>query len=126
MQLAKIRILCLEDDENMGLVLAYLLRNSGYDVVVAQNLALVLNLAQASTFNLYLVDGGIPEQSGLEICQTIRLVDTGTPILLISAVLSEQYNNEVLEAGVQKCLTKPVDPEELDRAVGQLIGKSLN
>src|SRR5262249_19414010 len=113
----KKRILFVEDHEDSWELVS--LQLPGYKVVSARNFAEGLHLAQQGYFDLYILDNRLPDGSGVELCRRIREFDPHTPILFYSGLASERDMQEGLSAGAQAYLTKPVNTEELYRAIAQ-------
>lgn len=115
------RILCVEDDEDTCQLMIYLLELSDYEVRMAKTMTEGLRLAVDEDFDLYLLDNILPDGTGLELCLRIRSLDPRTPILFHSGSAYEEDRQQALEAGAQVYLRKPSDPEDLMRAISQLL-----
>ena len=113
------RILLVEDEEYARELAALTLTK--FALSCASNFDEGLRLAQQRDFDLYILDSWLPDKSGVELCRAIREFDTHTPILFYSAAAYERDIEEALRAGAQDYLVKPVIPDELMRAVAQLI-----
>ena len=113
------RILLVEDHEDAWEIAAYILEE--YKLFHARDFAEGLRLARRRYFDLYILDNWLPDQSGVELCRAIREFDPHTPILFYSAAAYSKDIQEGLRAGAQAYLVKPVVPDELRRAVAQLI-----
>lgn len=66
MSLAKRRVLCVDDDIDTLLMLAHLLLQEGF---TAENFEGALGLSQEGSFDLYILDSWLPEESGASLCQ---------------------------------------------------------
>ena len=100
------------------------MRLLGYEMSNAPTLTDALRLARGGGFDLYLVDGKLPDGTGVEFCQRIREFDSRTPILFCSASAYPFNIEEARSAGAQKYLTKPIDLDELKSALTQLMSNS--
>jgi len=114
----KKRILVVEDDEDSYELAKLTL--TGYQLVIARDFTNGLRLAKQGYFDLYILDNWLPGGSGIELCRHIREFDPHTPILFYSAAAYEWDVREALVAGAQIYITKPSDPDELERAVAGL------
>jgi DNA-binding response OmpR family regulator len=112
-------ILLVEDHEDARELAAVTLEE--YTLICASNFDEGLRSAQREDFDLYILDAWLPDKSGVELCRAIREFDTHTPILFYSAAAYERDIEEALRAGAQDYIVKPIIPDELKRAVGQLI-----
>lgn len=117
------RILCLEDDEDTITLLTVIL--SAFDVIVAPTIRQALDAAENSSFDLYLIDNWLTDGTGVDFCRKFRATDRHTPILFLSAAANTSDLEEGISAGANNYLTKPVDPQDLVRAVELLLGARL-
>ena len=117
----KARILCTEDNTDTRELLTVLLQVAGYDVVCTDNAKEALMLAKSEPFDLYLVDGWLPDTSGLSLTKWIREFDKTTPILFYSGAAYDSDLRNALNAGASGYLVKPADNEKLLSEIGRLI-----
>lgn len=106
------RILLVDDEVSIQRAVAPLLRSRGYDVDVASTGEAALRMAVAHPPDLVVLDLGLPDLEGLEVCRRIRL-DSTIPIIVLSARSSEADKVEALEIGADDYITKPFGAEEL-------------
>ena len=111
----------VEDDADTREFVLYLLARAGYEVVVAENYKQAARLAQATSFDLYLIDNWMLGGSGIELSYWLRKFDNETPILFYSGAAYERDRPAALVAGAQAYLTKPADNENLVAEVSRLI-----
>lgn len=114
-------ILYLEDDEDTRDLVTYLLAQSNYTVVAAENYHDALQLARANRFDLYLIDNWMSGGTGIELCQELRELDSRTPILFYSGAGYERDKQQAFAAGAQGYLVKPVTNDELIKEVARII-----
>lgn len=112
------RILLVEDYEDARDLAALTLAE--YALVTARDFDDGLRLARRGGFDLYILDSWLPGKSGVELCRAIREFDPDTPILFYSAAAYEYDIQEALSSGAQAYLVKPVQPNDLERAVARL------
>lgn len=119
------RILLVEDEENLREVIALNLESEGYAVVSVSNGVDALKVYKEEKFNLVILDIMIPKIDGYDVCESIRLNDTETPILFLSAKGSAEDRIEGLKKGGDDYLSKPFNLEELILRVQKLIERSM-
>jgi two-component system alkaline phosphatase synthesis response regulator PhoP len=124
MQLKKLSILLVEDEENLQDTLKLNFEIEGYNVVSAYNGVEALKAIQNEYFDLIILDVMLPEIDGIAVCENIRLSNTEIPILMLSA--KNQSSDRVLglKKGADDYVTKPFSLEELLIRVKMLINKS--
>ncbi len=106
------RLLTIEDDEDLRLVLRMVLEDEGYDVSEAGSGAEGLIRFAEDKPALVLVDLKLPDMSGFDICHAIRQ-SSDVPIIICSAQESSFDIVAGLEAGADDYVTKPFVPKEL-------------
>jgi two-component system KDP operon response regulator KdpE len=106
------RILVVDDEPNILATVAPLLRGRGYDVVSAMSGRAGLDAFDREKPDLLVVDLGLPDMNGVEVCRQIRLTSSA-PILVLSARGAEGDKVKALDAGADDYVTKPFGAEEL-------------
>ena len=119
------RILLVEDEENLQHVMKLNLELEGYEVEVADTGTKAIKKAKEQRFNLILLDVMLPEMDGFKVCENIRLTDTQTPILFLTAKDSSQDRVMGLKMGADDYLPKPFNLEELLLRVKILVKHSM-
>lgn len=119
------RILLVEDEESLLDVVSMNLEMEGFEVVTATNGIEGLKKFAEQHFNLVILDVMMPEMSGFEVCEKIRLNDLNTPILFLTAKDSHLDKVNGLKLGADDYLTKPFNLEELILRVRVLVKHSL-
>lgn len=108
----KPHILLVDDDVAIQRALGPLLRARGYDVVVVGTGADALRLFEEHPPDLVVLDLGLPDLEGTEVCRRMRLT-SGVPIVVLSARGGETDKVQALDLGSDDYVTKPFGPEEL-------------
>ena len=108
----KKKILVVEDDKNIAIVLTYQLKRNGYDVDMAEDGEKGLNMALTGVYDLILLDIMLPKMNGFEVCEKIRM-KSQVPIIFVTAREDEQDVILGLETGADDYVTKPFTPMEL-------------
>lgn len=114
------RILCVEDDRDTGLLLTLMLGDAGFEAVCVPDAAAALRLMECEQFRLYILDGQLPGISGLTLCQRIRRRDGHTPILIFSGHGYESDRAAGMNAGANAYIVKP-DVKKLIPTVKRLL-----
>jgi DNA-binding response OmpR family regulator len=107
------RILVVEDDAIIGSELLKALAASGYDVSLAQNGEAALADGNAHPPDLVLLDLGLPDIEGVELCRRLRAGLPETVIVVLTARTEEFEVVVALDAGADDYLTKPFRLTEL-------------
>jgi two-component system KDP operon response regulator KdpE len=106
------RILLVDDEVAIQRAVAPLLRSRGYDVVIAGTGADALRLFAEQPPALIVLDLGLPDLEGTEVCRRIRL-ESRVPVIVLSARDVEADKVTALDMGADDYVTKPFGPEEL-------------
>ena len=106
------RILLVDDEVSIQRALAPLLRSRGYVVDVAGSGGEALRKAGEHPPDLVVLDLGLPDIEGTEVCRRLRAV-SATPIIILSARGREADKVAALDLGADDYVTKPFGPEEL-------------
>jgi DNA-binding response OmpR family regulator len=104
---AALPILLVEDDEHIGRPLTAALRGQGYDPLWALTAAEAVELAGVEPPVLVLLDLGLPDLDGVELCRLLRTQVPGAVIVVLSARADDVDVVLGLEAGADDYLTKP-------------------
>jgi two-component system alkaline phosphatase synthesis response regulator PhoP len=120
----KYSILLVEDEENLQEALKLNLELENYEVTSSFDGADALQQFQKEHFDLIILDVMLPELDGISVCETIRLSNSDTPILILSAKNSSADRVLGLKKGADDYLTKPFNLEELLLRVYKLLRKS--
>ena len=106
------RILVVDDEPSILATMSPLLRSRGYDVVTAMSGRAALESAERDKPDLIVLDLGLPDIEGAEVCRAIR-EQSSTPIIILSARGAEGDKVRALDAGADDYVTKPFGAEEL-------------
>jgi DNA-binding response OmpR family regulator len=117
------QVLFVEDTADTRDLVEFSLQSEGFTVVTAQTADEGLSLARTQPFALILLDIGLPDKDGLELCREIRRFDQQTPILFYTAFAELLDQEEAARAGAQGTLRKPEDTARLGEAARELINK---
>jgi len=115
------RILLVDDEEELAEPLQRVLTNQGYKVDSANSGDRGWQLAQTGDYDLLILDWMMPERSGVEICQQIRQKGYSTPVLILTAKDTLNDRVEGLDSGADDYLVKPFELRELLARVRALL-----
>ena len=119
----KHRILVVDDEQQILLVLRSGLTKHGYDVRVAAEGEAALELFHLWTPNLVITDLSMPNMGGLELCRRLRAISE-VPIIVLSVKGEESIKIEALDAGADDYVTKPFGMGELLARVRATLRRS--
>lgn len=119
-QLGKMRVLVVEDDPVIRMVSQRLLAKRVAHVDVAENGALGLEKILANDYDLILSDYFMPVMDGAEMIRQARERGIETPILSVTAAVLGREAEELLQAGANKILAKPISMKAFMDAIESL------
>src|SRR3569832_968802 len=114
------RIRIADDEPNIREVISFALERAGFGVATARNGSEALQQVRRGPIDLIVLDIGMPEMDGLEVCRQIRK-SSDVPILFLSARDEEIDRILGLEIGVDDYVTKPFSPRELVARVNVIL-----
>ena len=120
------RILIVDDDLEMGNLLARGLLAEGYEVVVVANGVDALIAAAHESFSLAAIDVMMPRMSGFEVCRRIRESGSTMPVLLLTARDAVEDRVFGLDCGADDYLTKPFAFVELAARIRALLRRNAS
>jgi two-component system KDP operon response regulator KdpE len=106
------RILLVDDEVSIQRALAPLLRSRGYEVEAVARGADAIRIAEQHPPDLMVLDLGLPDIDGPDVCRRVR-ARSMLPIIVLSARGSESDKVAALDLGADDYVTKPFGPEEL-------------
>ncbi|MFK0251645.1 response regulator transcription factor [Amycolatopsis azurea] len=107
------KLLVVEDDDAIGGVLESTLRLHGYEVSWQRDGRTALAAAEADDIDFVLLDLGLPDLDGVEVCRRLRSALPGAVLVILTARQEEMDVVVGLEAGADDYLTKPIRLGEL-------------
>ncbi|MHB2027644.1 MAG: response regulator [Acidimicrobiales bacterium] len=108
----RVRVLIVEDEESFVDALTIGLGREGFEVAIARDGQLALDLFSKGHFDVVLLDLMLPKMSGLDVCRSIRAT-SDVPIIIVSAKGEEVDMVLLLELGADDYVTKPYRLREL-------------
>ena len=107
------RVLVVDDEENIRLVLKTLLKRHGYDVEVADSGETALALVDAFGPDVILTDVRMPKMNGLDLLATLKAKQNPATVIVMSAYGSVDLALEAMKAGAYDYVGKPFKPDEI-------------
>jgi two-component system, OmpR family, manganese sensing response regulator len=118
------KILLVDDETELSDPLSRILLQEGYQVDIANDGAVGMNLALQNSYDLLILDWMLPYNSGLEICRSVRSQLIATPVLFLTAKDTIDDRVDGLDAGADDYLVKPFELRELLARVRALLRRS--
>ena len=115
------RILCLDDEPAVGLILQDTLERVGHEAVPAHNVPQALQALAVGGIDLIISDYRMPGLSGLEFLGLLRQQGYDTPLIMLTGYASIEHAVAAIKAGAVDYITKPVQPEQLELSVNQAL-----
>lgn len=106
------KILLVEDETNIRLVVTTLLESAEYQVIQARTCVLAQTLWASYQPDLVILDLGLPDQDGMSFLRWLRQ-ESLTPVIVLSARSDEKDKVDALDAGANDYVTKPFGSAEL-------------
>jgi DNA-binding response OmpR family regulator len=106
------KVLVVEDDPRISDVLEYALKAEGYEVATAQRGREAIDIARRSPPSLIVLDVGLPDIDGFEVCRTLRTF-SDVPVIFLTSRSDEIDRVVGLEIGGDDYVVKPFSPREL-------------
>jgi PAS domain S-box-containing protein len=125
---ASLRLLLVEDEEVSRLSAFMILKRMGHEVVTAKDGLEALSVVRRDNFDCILMDVQMPVMDGVEATKRIRSGSSGTlnaqvPIIAITAYAMTGDREKFLEAGMNDYVAKPVQVEDLKKALERVVEK---
>ncbi len=107
------KVLCIEDEEDIGRLLQMIVGSiEGFEPIVTGDVdEAVRHLSQELA--LILIDVGLPDMDGYDLCRLIRQKGYAQPIIFVSAYAGKEDVRRGFEVGGNDYVCKPFDPDEL-------------
>ena len=118
------KIALVEDDENIATTIKIAFEAIGNQFLSFGNAEDFLNKSKNISYDLILLDINLPGMNGLDLCQSIRRINTIIPIIFLTANSEEEMAVKALSIGGQDYVRKPFGLKELIARVNLLINKN--
>ncbi|MBD1853083.1 PAS domain-containing protein [Leptolyngbya sp. ST-U4] len=127
--LTGLRVLVVDDDNDTRDLIAFTLKRSGAVPIAVSSAKAAIQAIARSEFDLLISDIGMPEIDGYTLMRQIRslvLKNGFLPAIALTAYASELDQQQALAVGFARHLVKPVDPDELVRAIESVVRRVGN
>jgi DNA-binding response OmpR family regulator len=114
------RILVVDDDVALARIVAFVLKDEGFDVEIANDGDRGIAMAQANPPDAVVLDLRMPGKDGRETFKEMREVGVESPVLILSAY---DARSAAQELAAQAYMNKPFEPERLVEALRRLVGE---
>jgi DNA-binding response OmpR family regulator len=118
------RILVVEDDFSLSILIAVLLTKAGYSPTAVGSVPRARERLEEESFDLVLTDLVMPGESGLDLLRGLQMHGHGLTALVMTASDDEAMVAEALEQGARAVLRKPFELGDLLTAVGDVLRPS--
>lgn len=118
------KVLVVDDDRAVRDALRRVLTLAGYQVETAEDGREAIELVAQAVPEAVVLDVGMPEIDGLEVCKRLRMLGNRVPILMLTARVEVSDRVAGLDAGADDYLVKPFDVEELKARLRALLRRS--
>jgi two-component system response regulator MprA len=119
-----VRVLVVDDDRAVRDALRRVLTLAGYEVQVAEGGAEAIEAVVQAVPDAVVLDIGMPDVDGLEVCTRLRLLGNRVPILMLTARVEISDRVAGLDAGADDYLVKPFDVDELKARLRALLRRT--
>ena len=122
----RVRVLCVDDEQQLVNTLARLLKAMGHEAHVAYDGATALGAARTLRPEIVLLDVGLPQTDGYDLIRQVRERERQAGLRPLPAIAATAYaraadRQRALLAGYQLHIAKPVEPGELVAAIASLL-----
>jgi two-component system response regulator PilR (NtrC family) len=116
-----IRVLVVDDEQSMRDLLAIMLRQAGYDVVVADGGEAAIEILKAESFELVVTDLRMRKVDGMSVLKAAKQLSPRTVVLVVTAYASTETAVEAMKLGAYDYVTKPFKLDELKVTVANAL-----
>src|SRR5690606_18326841 len=118
------QILVIDDDQDLCRVLSNFLKKSKFEVDVAYKAEEGLNLLRSNSYDLVLCDYRLPDMTGVEALQKIKVLNPDVAVVIITGYSDVRTAVDTFRYGANDYVTKPLYPDELLVTVKETIQKN--
>ena len=120
----KFKILLVEDDPNLSLVLQDYLEMMGYEIVSCEDGEAGLNSFKNGLFDLCIFDIMMPKKDGFSLAEDIRKINSDIPIIFLTAKSFKEDRIKGFQVGCDDYVTKPFSTEELNYRIKAILKRT--
>ncbi|HUA78609.1 MAG TPA: response regulator, partial [Acetobacteraceae bacterium] len=119
-----LNVLIADDNRTNQKVIAKILERAGHAVTVVEDGEAALDILESDPFDVVLMDVNMPRLDGLEATKLYRMTELGgprRPIIALTADATPEMIERCAEAGMDACITKPIEPQRLLDQIAALV-----
>jgi DNA-binding response OmpR family regulator len=120
----KTRILLVEDDANLSMVLKDYLEMLGYETILRNDGEEGLEAFKENEFSLCILDVMMPKKDGFQLAKDIRSINSEIPLIFLTAKTLKEDRIAGFKAGCDDYITKPFSTEELSLRISAILKRS--
>ncbi len=117
----KVKVLLIEDDEDLQGVLVDMLSEKGYEVKVACSGTEGMSLMKLDKYDVIITDLGISGMTGWDFAEGAKEINPRIPVILVTGWGDQILTQEAKDLGVEVVLSKPIKRENLERAIARAL-----
>jgi DNA-binding response OmpR family regulator len=114
-------ILLIDDDETIVVPFQLILQKEGYEVDTALNGRQALEKAGDTEYHMVISDVMLPDIRGIDIAKKIRKHNMNTRFIIMTGFPDLAESIKLIDVGIDEILIKPIEPDELIRAVKESL-----
>ncbi|MGO9934401.1 MAG: response regulator [Steroidobacteraceae bacterium] len=118
------RVLLVEDDGMIAQGLQTALRQAGFAVDLMRDGAAAAAALKTSTFDVVLLDLGLPQRDGIDVLRELRKRGDATPVIILTARDEIQHRIAGLDAGADDYIVKPFDLDEVMARIRSVLRRA--
>lgn len=120
----KTRILLVEDDANLSMVLKDYLEMLGYETILRNDGEAGLEAFKENEFSLCILDVMMPKKDGFQLARDIRAINAEIPLIFLTAKSLKEDRITGFKTGADDYITKPFSTEELSLRINAILKRS--
>ncbi|WKN30641.1 sigma-54 dependent transcriptional regulator [Porifericola rhodea] len=120
------KILIVDDDQDIRLLLDKFLSKKGYETKTASDSATAIDILKSHKCDLVLCDFKLPDLNGLELIQKIKVINPEAALLVITGYSDVKVAVQAIKLGAYDYVTKPLYPDEILMTIEQALNSKKN
>ncbi len=123
----RLRVLVAEDNPTNQMVISKILERAGHEAILVNDGEQALEALKSRSFDITLMDLHMPVMGGIEAAKLYRFMNGNSsrmPIVALTADATQEARAECEEAGMEACLTKPIESRKLLELFNELVPKA--
>jgi DNA-binding response OmpR family regulator len=117
----KTKILIVDDEETLRLLLRHELEQCGFDIDEAESGEIAIEKLQKNHFNVVLLDIRMPGMDGMEVLRNVRQNNLADKVIMLTGVDEMKIARDSLTLGANDFLTKPYDIKTLLACINRVL-----